>query len=373
MNDWIFDLQRFSEGEAGGEATAQPSTSVTPAGEGAAESSAPDTGAPPAVEPAAPPDVAIRVNPYTGVRELVTPEEAQTGEGGPAGAAAPESATGPQPEPYTADALLSAMTVGAVDETRIPDALRPQYTALRQQQELAALRAQQQAQMQAQQAAMMQGQAKTAEQEQLSTSDMYQQIQDAAEAKALQDLGITREEIDAAAYSDDADAQKKAADFRIAVQMNVNAITRRIDEYQHAAAQQQAEAQAVLSEVRPMYEQMVRQEPNFQKIDAMMETYYKQLPYEEAVKVKSAIDRFNAGQMTHADIPVLKGYYDKTRTAFYALSAGVSVTPQPAPKAAPPTVESAGKVTPPPAENVDWRSMRSMDVRERSEFLRKYI
>ena len=371
MNDWIFDLQRFSEGEAVGEAPAQPSASATPTGAGAAENSAADSGASPAVEPAAPPDVAIRVNPYTGQRELVTPEEVQTDES--AGAAAPaESATEQQPEPYTADALLSAMTVGVVDETRIPDALRPQYTALRQQQELVAIRAQQQAQMQAQQAAMMQG-AQQGAQEQPPAPDMYRQIQDAAEAKALQDLGLTREELDAAAYSDDADAQKKAADFRIAVQMNVQQITRKIDEYQHAAAQQQAEAQAVLAEVRPMYEQMVREEPNFEKIDAMMETYYRQLPYEEAVKVEAAIKRFNAGQMTRADIPVLKGYYDKTRVKFYELSAGVGTTPQSAPKPAPPTVESAGKVTPAPAENVDWRKMRSMDVRERSAFMRKYI
>lgn len=363
MNDWVFDLQRFSEGEAVGETSAPQGAPTAETGAGAAESPAADSGTTPAVEPAAPPDVAIRVNPYTGQRELVTPvqEAAEESAGTPYA-----EGTAQQFAPYTADELLSAMTYGQVDETRIPDAFRAQYTAIRQQQELAALRAQQQAPQVAQA-------QETPQEEQVPEAEVYRQVQAAAEQKALQDLGMTREELDAAAYSDDADAQKKAAEFRVAVQMNVNAIARRIDEYQHAAAQQQAEAQAVLAEVRPMYEQMVREEPNFSAIDAMMETYYRQLPYEDAVKVEAAIGRFNTGQMTRADIPVLKGYYDKTRTAFYANAAGVGTVPQPAPKAAPPTVESAGKVTPAPAENVDWRKMRSMDVRDRSAFMRKYI
>lgn len=362
MNDWVFDLQRFSEGEAVGETSAPQGAPIAEAGGGAAESPAADSGTTPAVEADASPDVAIRINPYTGQRELVTPtqEEAQT----PAETSASNVET--QPAPYTAETLLSAMTVGAVDERRIPEGLMPHYAAFRQQQEIAALRAQQQAPQVAQA-------QETSQEEQVPESEVYRQVQAAAEEKALQDLGMTREELDAAAYSDDADAQKKAAEFRVAVQMNVNAIARRIDEYQHAAAQQQAEAQAVLAEVRPMYEQMVREEPNFEKIDTMMETYYRQLPYEDAVKIEGAIRRFNAGQMTQADIPILKGYYDKTRTAFYALAAGVGTTPQPAPKAAPPAVESAGKVTPAPAENVDWRAMRSMDVRDRSAFMRKYI
>ena len=364
MNDWIFDLQRFSEGEAAGEAPAPQSAPTAETGAGAAESPAADTGASPAVETSVQPDVAIRVNPYTGVRELVTPVQEATEES--AGTPSAEGAAA-QPAPYTADELLSAMTYGQVDEGRIPDAFRAQYTAIRQQQELAALRAQQQAQMQPPAAQEM------PQEQPVPDAEVYRQIQDAAEAKALQDLGLTREDLDGAGYSDDTDLQKRAEAFRIAVQMNVNAITRRIDEYQYAAAQQQAEAQAVLAEVRPMYEQMVREEPNFSAIDAMMETYYKQLPYEDAVKVEAAIGRFNTGQMTRADIPVLKGYYDKTRTAFYANAAGVGTVPQPAPKAAPPTVESAGKVTPAPAENVDWRKMRSMDVRDRSAFMRKYI
>ena len=155
--------------------------------------------------------------------------------------------------------------------------------------------------------------------------------------------------------------------------MNVSAITREIDAYQMELRQQQAEAQAFAQEFIPKMHQAQREEPNFNQIDLMMENFYQQLPYQEAVQVAAAVERYKNGTCTRADIPVLESYYNKTRAAFYAKQTGLSSAPTPAPKAAPPQVEGAGKVAPNAPDQVDWSAMRTMGVRERNEFLRAHL
>ena len=349
MNDWVFDLQRFAEGEA-----AQDAPADTPAYEsqqGAQESPATGAGTPPAVE-AATEGVAIRIDPTTGARTVVN-------------IGAEQQTAPPQPAPYTAEELLASMTTGRTDETRIPEELRAPYIAIRQQQQIAALTAQQQMRQSAppvQQA-----------QETVQDAEIYRRIQEAAEQKALQELGITPEELSGMSYSDDPNETKKAEEYRIAVQMNVNAIAREIDAYQSNLAQQQAEAQAFAAEFLPKMQQAQAKEPNFNQIDVMMESYYQELPYHEAVRVEDAVRRFRNGTCTRADVPVLEGYYEKTRAAFYAKKTGLTPTPQPAPKAAPPSVEGAGRVAPSTPQQTDWSAMRSMDVRARNAFLREHL
>ena len=234
MNDWVFDLQRFAEGEAAQDAPAD--TPAYEAQQGAQESPATGAGTPPAVETATE-GVAIRIDPTTGARTVVNiGAEQQTAPPAEEHAEehAEQPATPPQPAPYTAEELLASMTTGRTDETRIPEELRAPYIAIRQQQQIAALTAQQQMQQSAppvQQA-----------QESVQDAEIYRRIQEAAEQKAQQELGITPEELSGMSYSDDPNETKKAEEYRIAVQMNVNAIAREIDAYQSNLAQQQAEA-----------------------------------------------------------------------------------------------------------------------------------
>ncbi len=266
MNDWVFDLQRFAEGEAAQDAPAD--TPAYEAQQGAQESPATSAGTPPAVETATE-GVAIRIDPATGARTVVNiGAEQQTAP--PAEEHAGENAehpdTPPQPAPYTAEELLASMTTGRTDETRIPEELRAPYIAIRQQQQIAALTAQQQMQQSAppvQQA-----------QETVQDAEIYRRIQEAAEQKAQQELGITPEQLSGMSYSDDPNETKKAEEYRIAVQMNVNAIAREIDAYQSNLAQQQAEAQAFAAEFLPKMQQAQAKEPNFNQIDVMMESYY---------------------------------------------------------------------------------------------------
>ena len=364
MNDWVYDLQRFAEGDAAEGAAAD--TPQAPAGQSVQEGAATGAGTPPAVEvhteegasdtPSAG-GFAIQVDPVTGARTLVQfTEEKNEGT-----SAADEASQQPQEPPtapaaYTANELLAALTTGRVDESRIPDELRANYVAIRQQQQIAALTAQQQAMQVSQEGA-----------------ELYRRIQDAAEKKAMKDFGIAPEQLSEMLYSDDPAETKKVEDFRVAVQMNVNAITREIDAYQMTLRQQQAETQAFMQEFTPKMQQVQASEPNFNQIDVMMETFYQQLPYQEAVQIAAVIERYKNGTCTRADIPLIESYYNKTRAAFYAKQTGLSPAPTPAPKATPPQVEGAGKVTTNAPDQVDWGAMRTMGVRERNEFLRAHL
>ena len=377
MNDWVYDLQRFAEGDA-----AQGTEANTPAaseGQGVQESTSEGTGTPPAVEDTAADQpvaggFAIQVDPVTGARTVVEIKGEEDEETPPADGALQQTQDAPaEPAAYNANELLAAMTTGMVDESRIPDDLRAPYVAIRQQQQIAALTAQQYAQQQAMQIQQMQVPQQDAQVPTPQQEDLYRRIQNAAEEKALKDLGITREQLSDLSYSESEDGAKKADEFRVAVQMNVSAITREIDAYQMELRHQQAEAQAFMQEFVPKMQQVQREEPNFNQIDLMMENFYQQLPYQEAVQVAAAVERYKNGMCTRADIPVLESYYNKTRAAFYAKQTGLSSAPTPAPKAAPPQVEGAGKVTPNAPQQVDWSVMRKMSVRERDEFLQKHL
>ena len=372
MNDWVYDLQRFAEGDASEGAAAD--SPATDAGQGATQDTSEGAGTPPAVEePQQIPEggFGLHVDPVTGVRSLVELDAPEEEKEDPKDGDAPQMPQQPvAPVAYTANELLAAMTTGSVDESRIPEDLRAQYVAIRQQQQIAALTAQAQQMHMAQ---MNVPQPPQEVQPPQQEPDVYRRIQEAAEVKALQDLGITRERLAELSFSDNPEETKKAEEYRVAVQMNVNAIAREVDAYQRMLRQQQAEAEAFHAEFLPKMQQVQRSEPNFNQIDLMMETFYQQLPYNEAVQVAEVIQRYQNGACTRADIPVLEDYYNKTRAAFYAKQTGLSSAPTPAPKAAPPQVEGAGKVAAAPSAQVDWSAMRTMGVRERSEFLRAHL
>nr|DAS84534.1 MAG TPA: hypothetical protein [Caudoviricetes sp.] len=362
MNDWVYDLQRFAEGDAS-ESTAAD-TPAAPAEQGVQEDAATGQGTSSAVEQPSAGGFGVVVDPVTGARSLVpihAAEEAET----PAQEEQPE--TPAAPAAYTANELLAALTTGRVDESRIPEELRANYVAIRQQQQIAALTAQQQ--MAAAQPPPQQDVPPSPQ----HGTDIYRRIQSAAEEKALKDLGITREQLSELSYAESDEDAKKAEEYRVAVQMNVNAIAREIDAYQMNLAKQRAEAEAFAAEFVPKMQQVQASEPNFNQIDVMMETFYQQLPYQEAVQVAELIERYRQGLCTRADIPLIESYYNKTRAAFYAKQTGLSPAPTPAPKATPPTVEGAGKVAQSAPDPVDWSAMRTMGVRERNKFLRAHL
>ena len=261
------------------------------------------------------------------------------------------------------------MTLGQVDESRIPDALKANYIALCQQRQIAAMQAQQQAAMQ--QSAAMQQPSQEAQPAPDMTA-MYRRMREVAEAKARADLGLSASDLEGVEYGEDEEAQKKVEAYRVAVEMNIQQLARSIDEHQRQMVAEQQESQQAMAQIVPLYQQFAATEPHFAEIDQMMIGHYRHMAYADAVKVEAAMRRLEQGAPTRADVPVLKEYYDKTRKAFYAKRQGVPTTPVPAmppARAQPPKVEGAGRVTAAPAKEVDWRAMRTMDARERSAFI----
>ena len=343
-----------------------PATSTANVQAGAADAPAVD-----APQTDVPPEFAIEVDPMTGERRVV--QFAQGDVAAPPDEAAQSPAENVQspaaPSAYTSDEFLQAMTLGQVDESRIPDALKANYIALCQQRQIAAMQAQQQAAMQ--QSAAMQQPSQEAQPAPDMTA-MYRRMREVAEAKARADLGLSASDIEGVEYGEDEEAQKKVEAYRVAVEMNIQQLARSIDEHQRQMVAEQQESQQAMAQIVPLYQQLAATEPHFAEIDQMMVGHYRHMAYADAVKVEAAMRRLAQGAPTRADVPVLKEYYDKTRKAFYAKRQGVPTTPVPAmpsARAQPPKVEGAGRVTAAPAKEVDWRAMRTMDARERSAFI----
>ena len=343
------------------------------------ETAAPQEKAASAAEQATPaeqkrPDVAIKLDPETGKRTLIFGDDIET----PKSEDAPQQEAGPVP--YTADDLVKAAAMGQeIDPARVPSELKGYVEAFRQQQ----INAAQQAQI-AQMQAAQQAPAPTPEQ---AEADKVQQAQEHAKAyaemkriaeeKAAQDLGITKEQLDDAQYSDDPELQAKAAAFDTAVRSNVAALQYTIAANRQAQAQRaamvQQESQAALQAIAPKYAEY-QKDPNFKAIDMMMGEYYKALPYQEAQQVVRAIQHFQNMTPTRADADVLDSYYKKTKEAFYAQKTGVGTTPQPVQHTKPPQVERSGQTgAPAPAQPTDWSQMRKMSPLDRSRFFREHF
>ena len=322
------------------------------------------------------PDVAIKLDKETGKRTLVFGDDIET----PKSEDAPQQEAGPAP--YTADDLVKAAAMGQeIDPTRVPAELQGYVAAFQQQQ----INAQQQARLAQMQAAQqVQTPAPTPEQAEANKAQQaqehakaYAEMKRIAEEKAAHDLGITKEQLDDAQYSDDPELQAKAAAFDTAVRSNVAALQYTIAANRQAQAQRaamvQQESQAALQAIAPKYAEY-QKDPNFKAIDMMMGEYYKALPYQEAQQVVRAIQHFKNMTPTREDADVLDSYYKKTKEAFYAQKTGVGTTPQPVQHTKPPQVERSGQTgAPAPAQPTDWSQMRKMSPLDRSRFFREHF
>jgi hypothetical protein len=328
------------------------------------------------------PEVAIKVDPQTGKRRVVFPAQEQAETQPPAEEQAQEQ-TPQAPQQYSANDIVQLVATGQqIDQARVPQELQGYAAAIQQQRINAAQMAQmQQMQMQRNAQPPIQAPPKPTEEQikqaQTQRAAAYQQITRLAEQKASQDVGITKEELDDAEYSDDEELQKKVQAYKAAVRFNTDAISNEIMR-QRAIQAQQAQAiwnetQETMKVIMPKWQEY-QKDPHYNDIDNMMADYYKHLPFDEGVKVKQSLDRFVAGRPVRADADVLDNYYKKTKEAYYSQATGVSTTPQPAPqKQRPPRVEQPGQHGTSAPQAVDWGKMRSMTPRQRSEFLRTYL
>ena len=326
------------------------------------------------------PEAAIQVDAQTGRRRVVFP--ARESQEQNQGATAPQDSTSPQQAPqYNANDIVQLVATGQnIDQSRVPQELQGYAAAIQQQRINAAQMAQMQ-QMQRNAQPPIQAPPKPTEEQikqaQAQRAAAYQQVTRLAEQKASQDVGITKEELDDAEYSDDDELQKKVQAYKAAVRFNTDAISNEIMRQRAIQAQQaqaiRNETQETMKVIMPKWQEY-QKDPHYNDIDNMMADYYKHLPFDEGMKVKQSLDRFVAGHPVRADADVLDNYYKKTKEAYYSQATGVSTTPQPAPqKQRPPRVEQPGQHGTSAPQAVDWGKMRSMTPRQRSEFLRTYL
>lgn len=380
MSDFKLDLQLFADSEPGSTAaepatTTEPVSDTTPANTQTAAPSEP-TSEPTQTEPANEPkdgDIMLVTDPRTGRKSIVTKETdpaTQTEPTEPTPNDTPANAPATQTEPskplintgsYTLDELNDAIRQNTVNESRIPAEYQFQYQQYRQQQ------AQQQAQMQAQQQQLEEQQKQAALDKQRK---LYADIDDAAKKKAMQDLGITDDDLSLSEYSDDEETKKKIQEYTTAVAWNKQALI-------NAMQQQQMQEQGKLAQQRAIYQSITdfaadkqKSEPHFTEINKMLSTHYQELPYKEAATIAGAIDALNKGNITEQQCKVLEQYYENTRTYFYGKQNDLTKQPKKIPV---PNVEKPGMGAQTKPKAVDFTKMRSMGDRERRAFMSRYF
>lgn len=375
MSEFKFDLQLFAD-DAPGTTAAEPTaatTDTTPiTTQEPATTTEPTTNntEPANTEPQAPKDgdIMLVTDPRTGRKSIVTKGTEPTTQDEPPAPQPTAQDEPPKPqEPliqtgaYTLDELNDAIRQNTVNESRIPAEYQFQYQQYRQQQ------AQKQAQIQAQQQQIEEQQKQAALDKQRK---LYADIDDAAKKKAMQDLGITADDLSLSEYSDDEETKKKIQEYTTAVAWNRQTLI-------NAMQQQQMQEQGKLAQQRAIYQSITdfaadkqKSEPHFAEINKMLSTHYQELPYKEAATIAGAIDALNKGNITEQQCKVLEQYYENTRTYFYGKQNDLTKQPKKIPV---PNVEKPGMGAQTKQKAVDFTKMRSMGDRERRAFMSRYF
>ena len=246
----------------------------------------------------------------------------------------------PQQQPVSetyksARELLQAIETNTVDESRIPMELAFQYAAYKNQSKGATTNIPSSGESANAEAVQQQASQSTEE----ARKQFYNRVEEIAHQAALQDSGLTEEQLAVVEYSDDPDIQARAKQYQTAIAFHrqnvINNVQRKQMEQQQAIEQQQAFMQNVRNEIANLQ----ATEKEFNNIDILMGTMYKQMPYDKAVKYATAIQAFANGTLTMAQADDLRTYYKEARTHYYATKNGYGVANKPTPV---PKVENSG-------------------------------
>lgn len=271
-------------------------------------------------------------------------------------------------QPYTSDELIRAMTLNQVNENRIPPALQGDYVAIKAQRELDIMKQQSQV-------------VKPAENDGQSAGDGAQidtiikfnaSIKEYSEQQALRDMGLTAEALEDLRYADNENSRTKLKQYEDRAEAYNRDIREKIDAQKFAEHQIRENAVQLMRQAAPVIEEY-KKDPAFTEIDIMMNTYFKQLPFEQANQIVETMNRMTSGVFNQNDLNILDSYYKLTREAYYAKKNGISNTPKKVTKPTkPPYIESAGNGQQ-PAVKINYKEMRSMDKRERSDFVQDIL
>jgi len=293
----------------------------------------------------------LKVDPQTGRRSVVMfGGEEETPQAEPQEQQVPQQQAQPQQEvpqpnqqdilfngasnenivPYRDTAeLMQAIQSGQVDEHRIPMEQAFAYANYKQQLMHQAMQQQQPEQVQPQQ--------------EESRIDFFNKIDELARAAALRDIGLSEEQMATAEYSDDDDIVNRAAQYETSMAWHRNAIMAQVQAEQERAMQQQAQVRQLYGDIDNKVAEYRKTEPAFEQINVMMNNYYTELPYNEAVKYATAIQAYQQGNISVQQAQALQEYYDKTRVAYYAKKNNLGTLNNPSPRI--PKVERPGSST----------------------------
>lgn len=129
---------------------------------------------------------------------------------------------------------------------------------------------------------------------------------------------------------------------------------------------QQQAAERAKQEQQDKYNQLVNrfaQDPNFREIDSYALQRLNELPYAQAVQVKSAFDNY--------DLNTIEQFMTAMRNEYYGSRNVPKITPV-TPKVQPPYVEAGGASEKPPTNttrNVDWKKVGKLSVDEQAKLM----
>ena len=198
-----------------------------------------------------------------------------------------------QPLPSYANAgeVIAAMNSGTLDESRIPVSMAFQYAQFKQN--LAKQQAaNQQIQMERQQP--QQEQQLTPEMIQ-SRQEYFAKVDSLAKTNALKDIGLSEDELITAEYSDDPEIQQRAQMYETALAMHRNNILQAVQAERARQQTEELSQKAIISNINAKITQLSKTEPHFNAIMDNMKTYFKDktIPFDDGVRYLLAMNAYN--------------------------------------------------------------------------------
>ena len=158
--------------------------------------------------------------------------------------------------------------------------------------------------------------------------EYYNNVNKLAQERAMQEVGITQDELDVAEYSDDQELLDKVSAYKAAIESNRTRIMNDVENIRRVHEAERADHANAYQAVVNFANEMRQKEPNFAAIDKLMTSRVAQMPYEKASKIVPLLQKVANGTLTTADLPALQEMYNETRLEFYSKREGVGLAPQ---------------------------------------------
>ena len=192
--------------------------------------------------------------------------------------------------------------------------------------------------------------------------EYYNNVNKLAVERAMQEVGITQDELDVAEYSDDQELLDKVSAYKAAIENNRTRIMNDVENIRRVHEAERADHANAYQAVVNFANEMKKKEPNFAAIDKLMTSRVAQMPYEKASKIVPLLQKVANGTLTTADLPALQEMYNETRLEFYSKREGVGLAPQ---AQKPSFVETPGTGGDVPRQTTPLSALGKMSKRDR--------